>query len=150
MEQNAISRLEKELIVILKEEYSFYQNLYIMLDKQKDTIRFNKDENLLDIFAEIERCHKRIKKSEDKIKAIKERDPKLFRLASIAPNVRKVVNSIVTLVKKSITVVSDNEKYMNMKYNRIKDELGELKNSEKIMQYMQNDDTTAHFINGDS
>ncbi len=150
MEQNAISRLEKELIIILKEEYSFYQNLYVMLDKQKDTIRFNKDENLLDIFAEIERCHQRIKKSEAKINAIKERDPKLFRLASIAPNVRKVVNSIVTLVQKSITVVADNEKYMNMKYNRIKDELGELKNSEKIMQYMQTDDTTPHFINGDS
>lgn len=150
MEQNAISRLETELVAILKEEYSFYQNLYVMLDKQKDLIRFNKDENLLDIFAEIERCHKRIKKSEDKINAIKARDPKLFRLASIAPNVRKIVNSIVTLVKKSITVVAENEKYMNVKYNRIKDELGELKNSEKIMQYMQTDDTTAHFINGDS
>ena len=150
MEQNAISRLEKELVVILKEEYSFYQNLYVMLDKQKDLMRFNKDENLLDVFAEIERCHKRIKKSEEKIAAIKERDPKLFRLASIAPNVRKIVNSIVTLVKKSITVVSDNEKYMNMKYNRIKDELGELKNSEKIMQYMQTDDTAPHLINGDS
>jgi len=150
MEQNAISRLEKELVAILKEEYSFYQNLYIMLDKQKDLMRFNKDENLLDVFAEIERCHKRIKKSEDKIKAIKDRDPKLFRLASIAPNVRKIVNSIVTLVKKSISVVSDNEDYMNMKYDRIKDELGELKNSEKIMQYMQQEDSTPHFINGDS
>lgn len=150
MEQNAINRLEKELVVVLKEEYSFYQSLYVMLDKQKDLMRFNKDENLLDIFAEIERCYKRIKKSEDKIKAIKEREPKIFRLASISPNVRKIVNSIVTLVKKSINVVSENEQYMNMKYNRIKDELGELKNSEKIMQYMQQEDSTPHFINGDS
>lgn len=150
MEQNAINRLEKELIAVLKEEYSFYQNLYIMLDKQKDLMRFNKDENLLDVFAEIERCHKRIKKSEETIAAIKEKDPKLFRLASIAPNVRKVINSIVTLVKKSINVVSENEQYMNMKYTRIKDELGELKNSEKIMKYMQAEDSTPHFINGDS
>ncbi len=150
MEQNAINRLEKELLAVLKEEYSFYQSLYVMLDKQKDLIRFNKDENLLDVFAEIERCHKRIKKSEETIAAIKEKDPKLFRLASIAPNVRKVINSIVTLVKKSINVVSENEQYMNMKYSRIKDELGELKNSEKIMKYMQTEDTSPHFINGDS
>ncbi len=150
MEQNAINRLEKELVVILKEEYSFYQSLYVMLDKQKDLMRFNKDENLLDVFAEIERCHKRIKKSEEKISLIKNRDPKLFRLASISPNVRKIVNGIVTLVKKSITVVTENEEYMNMKYDRIKDELGELKNSEKIMQYMQTEDSSPHFINGDS
>ena len=150
MEQNAINRLEKELLAVLKEEYSFYQNLYIMLDKQKDLMRFNKDENLLDLFAEIERCHKRIKRSEEKITAIKEKDPKLFKLASIAPNVRKIVNSISTLVQKSISVVNDNEEYMNMKYNRIKDELGELKNSEKIMQYMQKEDTSPHFINGES
>ena len=150
MEQNAINRLEKELVVVLKEEYSFYQSLYVMLDKQKDLMRFNKDENLLDVFAEIERCHKRIKKSEEKITHIKNRDLKLFRLASISPNVRKIVNGIVTLVKKSITVVTENEEYMNMKYDRIKDELGELKNSEKIMQYMQTEDSSPHFINGDS
>ncbi len=150
MEQNAINRLELELITVLKEEYSFYQNLYVMLDKQKDLMRFNKDENLLDVFAEIERCHQRIKKTEDKINAIKERNPKLFRLAAIAPNVRKVINSITTLVKKSIKVVSENEEYMNMKYNRIKDELGELKNSEKIMKYMQHEDTSPQYINGES
>ena len=150
MEQNAISQLEKELVHILKEEYSFYQSLYVMLDKQKDLIRYDSDEKLLDLFAEIERCHLRINKSEEKISAIKNRNPKLFRLASISPNVRKLVNSIVTLVKKSMQVVSENEEYMNSKYDRIKSELGELKNSEKILRYMQADPPTPQFINGDS
>ena len=150
MEPNAINQLEKELTHILKEEYSFYQSLYILLDKQKDLIRYNRDEKLLDLFAEIERCHLRIKKSEEKIKAVKERNPKLFRLASISPNIRKIVNSIVTLVKKSINVVAENEEYMNVKYKRIKDELGELKNSEKILKYMQTEPPAPQFINGDS
>lgn len=150
MEQNAISRVEKELMHILKEEYSFYQSLYILLDKQKDLIRYNRDEKLLDLFAEIERCHLRIKKSEEKINTIKNRDPKLFRMASISPNIRKITNSIVTLVKKSINVVAENEEYMNVKYQRIKDELGELKHSEKILKYLQTETPAPQFINGDS
>lgn len=148
MEQNAISQLEKELIAILREEYSFYQSLYILLDKQKDLLRFNKDENLLDLFAEIERCHLRINKSEARITELKTRHPKLFKLASISPDVRKMVNSIVTLVKKSVNLVSENEEYLRARYNRIKNELGELKNSEKIMQYIQPETPTPQFIDG--
>ena len=120
MEQNAITQLEKELVLILKEEYTFYQSLYVMLDKQKELIRFNKDEKLLDLFAEIERCHLRIKKSEEKITALRQKDPKLFKLAAISPEIRKVLNSIITLVKKSISVVSDNEEYLNSRYERLK------------------------------
>lgn len=148
MENNAITELEKELTFILKEEYSFYQSLYVMLDKQKDLIRFDKDENLLDLFSEIERCHLRIKKSEEKISLLKNKNPRLFKLASLSPNVRKLVNSIVTLVKKSINLVGENENYMNNRYDRIKNELGELKNSEKILQYMQQETPAPQFIDG--
>lgn len=148
MENNAITQLEKELTFVLKEEYSFYQSLYVMLDKQKDVIRFNKDENLLDLFSEIERCHLRIKKSEEKINLLKSKNQRLFKLASLSPNVRKIVNSITTLIKKSINLVGDNEEYMRNRYDRIKDELGELKNSEKIMQYMQSEVPKPLFVDG--
>lgn len=148
MENNAITQLEKELTFVLKEEYSFYQSLYVMLDKQKDVIRFNKDENLLDLFSEIERCYLRIKKSEEKINLLKSKNQRLFKLASLSPNVRKIVNSITTLIKKSINLVGDNEEYMRNRYDRIKDELGELKNSEKIMQYMQSEVPKPLFVDG--
>ena len=46
---NAITQLEQTLLRILKEEYSFYQSLYILLDKQRDVIQFDRDENLLDL-----------------------------------------------------------------------------------------------------
>ncbi len=150
MEQNAITQLEKELVLILKEEYTFYQSLYVMLDKQKELIRFNKDEKLLDLFAEIERCHLRIKKSEEKITALRQKDPKLFKLAAISPEIRKVLNSIITLVKKSISVVSDNEEYLNSRYERLKVELGELKNSEKILQYVRSEKPSPQFVDGNS
>jgi len=146
---NAISQLEKELLAVLKEEYSFYQSLYVLLDKQRDMIKFDKDEKLLDLFAEIERCHLRIKKSEEKIESLKQKHPRLFKMAAIAPDVRKVVNGIITLVKKSVALVAENEEYMKARYERIKTELDELKHSDKIMRYIQTEmPSSAQFVDG--
>ena len=89
MDFNDINQLERELIFILKEEYSFYQSLYITLDKQRDQIKYSKDDSLLDLFAEVERCHQRIKRSEDKISTIRTRNPKLFKMATVLPDVRQ-------------------------------------------------------------
>jgi len=148
MEYNAISQLEKELVFVLKEEYSFYQSLYVMLDKQRDLIRYNKDEKLLDLFSEIERIRLRIQKSEEKIASLKNKNPRLFKLASIAPDVRKIINGIITIIKKSINLVNENEDYTKNRYERIQVELGELKNSQKILQYLQKENTTPQFIDG--
>ena len=38
---------QRQLVSILKEEYSFYQSLYILLDKQRDMIKYDKDDKLL-------------------------------------------------------------------------------------------------------
>ncbi|MFH1687161.1 MAG: hypothetical protein ABIE70_06510 [bacterium] len=150
LDHNAVTQIERELIFALKEEYSFYQSLYLTLDKQRDSIRFNKDERLLDLFTEIERCHQRIKRSEEKIAQLKARDPKLFKLASAHPEVRKLVNSIATMVKKNVSLVAECEEYLQGRYKRIKEELGELQNSRKILQYMQQSDPSPQFVDGKS
>ncbi len=143
-----LNQLERELIFILKEEYSFYQSLFIMLDKQKDLLKYNKEDHLLELFAEIERSYKRIKKSEDKISTLKNKNPNIFRLAAVLPEVKKIVNSIVTLVRKNINLVQESEEYMNEKYQRIKSEIGDLKNSEKILQYMRDNEPSPQFVDG--
>ena len=148
MNQNVISQLEQEILQILKDEYSFYQSLYILLDRQRDSIRYKKDEHLLDLYAEIERCKQRIRESEEKISDLRTRDPNTFRVASVHPNVKKLVNSIVTLVKKNMNLVAENEEYLKGRYERIKRELGELRNSEKILQYVRHADDTPQFVDG--
>ena len=149
MDHNAITKLERELIFVLKEEFSFYQSLYITLDKQRDSIKFNQDDHLLDLFTEIERCHQRISKSESKIANLQRRDPKIFRLASAHPEVRKLVNSIATMVKKNMTLVGESEVYLQGRYDRIKQELGELKNSRKILQYITEAVPAPQFVDGE-
>ncbi len=150
MEFNQITKLERELVFVLKEEYSFYQSLYILIDKQKDMIKFERDNKLLDLFTDISRCHKRIEQSEKKIGEIKGKAPKLFSIAASAPEVRKLVNSITTLVKKNIGLVRENEEYLKSRYDRVRSELNELKNSHKILKYIRDVDPAPMFVDGKS
>ena len=146
MEYNAISNLEQELLRVLKEEYSFYQSLYILIDKQRDLLKFEKDEKLLDIYTEIERCHKRIIESENKVGALQRDNTKLFPLAASAPEVKKVAQCIVTLIKKNMDLVRENEEYASSRYERLRTELKNLQQSSKIVQYIRDLDVTPQFV----
>ncbi len=146
MEYNAISILEQELVRVLKEEYSFYQSLYILIDKQKDLLKFEKEEKLLDIYTEIERCHKRILESEEKITMLRKNNAKLFNLAATAPEVKKIAQSIITLIKKDMDIVRQNEEYASSRYERIKEELKKLRNSDKIVKYIKDLEDAPQFV----
>ena len=148
MRTNAITQLERELITVLKSEYSFYQSLYILLDKQRDLIQYDRDDHLLDLYAEIERCQRRIAESEEKIAGLKDKNHQLFRMAAIHPEVRKLVNCIVTLVRKNLALVAENDRYVQGRHERIKKELDQLKNSDKILQYLASEDPSPQFVDG--
>ncbi|MCH9031650.1 MAG: hypothetical protein IIB00_05260 [candidate division Zixibacteria bacterium] len=145
-----VNQLEREIATTLKVEYSFYQSLYILIDRQRDLIKFDKDEKLLDLFAEIERCHSRIRKSDEKITAIKAKNPRLFPLAVTAPEVRKLTASIATLIKKNMALVKENEEYLTNRYARIKSELEGLRNSSQIMKYLKDGDPRPQFVDSKS
>ncbi len=148
MDYDTLKQVERELIFVLKEEYSFYQSLYLMLDKQRDLIKYNSDDHLLDLFVETDRCHSRIKKSEERMAAMRSKNPQAFQMATMLPEVKKIVNSIVTLVKKNMSLVAECESYMMERYERIKAELGELRNSQKILQYLRDADPSPQFVDG--
>jgi hypothetical protein len=146
MEYNAIHLLEKELVKTLKEEYSFYQSLYILIDKQRDLLKFDREDKLLDIYTEIERVHRRIVESEEKITAMRSDNPKLFALAVSAPEVRKLAQCILTLIKKNINLVKDNETYATDRYERVRQELRELQRSSKIVKYFKDGEMEPQFL----
>ncbi len=150
MEYNDITRLENELLLSLKEEYSFYQSLYILIDRQRDLIKFDKDEKLLDLFTEIERCHLRIKKSEEKVTMLRQKNPRLFPLAASAPEVKKVVSGIESLITKNMTLVQENELYLRERYGRLREELDQLQNSSKILQYLRENRPQQLFVDSKS
>jgi hypothetical protein len=69
-------------------------------------------------------------------------------MAVALPSVKKLINSIATLVKKNITLVHESEEYMKGRYERIKTEMGELQNSRKIMQYLTDGVPSPQFVDG--
>jgi hypothetical protein len=72
----------------------------------------------------------------------------LFKQASNLPEIKKIVNSIVTLIKKNMSVVAENESYLTDRYERIRSELDSLKNSQKILQYFREGDPSPQFVDG--
>ena len=148
MDYSAIKQLEREVIFVLKEEYSFYQTMYVSLDRQRDSARFNKDENLLELFSEIRRLHERISQSDTKIANLRDQNPPVFKMVVSLPEVKKLVNSIRTLVKKNMSLVAEAEKYLAGRYDRIRTELGELQNSQKILKYFGQSNPSPQFVDG--
>ena len=139
---------DRQLQALLQEEYSFFQSLYILLDKQRDYIKYEKDDHLLDLFAEIERCQRRISESEEKISAMRTHDTAKFAAAAANPDIKKLVNSITTLLKKNLEVVAENDKYVRSRHERIKGELDDLRSSAKIMKYFGTPNTSPQFVDG--
>ncbi|MCK4656015.1 MAG: hypothetical protein KAT85_03265, partial [candidate division Zixibacteria bacterium] len=103
MEYKQVVELENRLISLLKEEYGFYQSLYILIDKQKDLLKYDRDQKILSVYEEIKRMEKRIGESEQKIAELRNDNRKLFNLAATSPEVRKLVNSISTLIRKNLS-----------------------------------------------
>ena len=74
----------------------------------------------------------------------------MFEMASTSPEVKKLTNSIATLIKRSIAIVSECEEYLQGRYDRIREELNKLKNSHKIINYMGEPDNSHHFVDGNN
>ncbi len=148
MEYKQVVELENRLISLLKEEYGFYQSLYILIDKQKDLLKYDRDQKILSVYEEIKCMEKRIGESEQKIAELRNDNRKLFNLAATSPEVRKLVNSISTLIRKNLSMIKENEEFANDRYLRIKEELEVLKNSQKLVQYTSSQAEKARILDG--
>ena len=148
MEYKEVVDLENKLISFLKEEYSFYQSLYILIDKQLDVLKYDRDQNILTVFEDIQDVKKRIAESEQKIASLRNNSRKLFNLAATSPEVRKLVNSITTLIKKNLSMIKDNEGFANDRYVRIKEELESLKNAQDLSAYRERPPEKARILDG--
>ncbi|HDS02052.1 MAG TPA: hypothetical protein ENO22_05020 [candidate division Zixibacteria bacterium] len=127
MEYSQVVELEEKLLELLRQEYSFYQSLYLLFDKQRDNLRFERDQKLIDLYNEIEKAERRIAESEDKIARLRSENRKVFNLAATSPEVKKLVTSIATLLKKNLALIKENEDFAKNKRNRIEEELEQVR-----------------------
>jgi hypothetical protein len=146
MDYSDVTKLETKLIAGLKEEYSFYQSLFIIIDKQRDYIKFDKEQKIVDLYGEIERICARIRESEEKVNKLRSENKNLFNLAASSPEIRRLVNSITTLITKSMKIVKENEESANTKYEAIREQLAQLQNSRRIADYLPKQENVPHFV----
>ena len=78
----------------------------------------------------------RINEFDVTIRQLKIENYKLFRLAATAPEVRRLVNSITTLISKTLKLVQENEEIAAAKYVSIKDQLLQLQQGRKVTDYL--------------
>ncbi len=148
MEYRQVVELENKLTAFLKEEYGFYQSLYILIDKQRDLLKYDRDQKILSVYEDIKRMEKRIGESEQKIAELKNSNRKLFNLAATSPEIRKLVNSISTLIRKNLSMIKENEEFANDRYRRIKEELEVLKNNRELVKYADGQAEKARILDG--
>jgi methionyl-tRNA synthetase len=100
--------------------------LYVLLDRQRDWLKYEKDSRILDIFNDIEQLKARIQESQEKIFNVRQKNPQLFQQALATLEVQRLVENIVTLINKCVEVIADNESIAQGKQERLKAELQEL------------------------
>jgi len=150
MEYSQVVELEEKLLELLRQEYSFYQSLYLLIDKQRDYLRFERDQKLIDLFEEIERAEKRILESEEKISKLRNANRKVFNLAATSPEIKKLVASIATLIKKNLSIIKENEDFASTKRNRLREELEQVKKMYNVLAYKKSMQSRSKIIDGTS
>jgi hypothetical protein len=146
MEYSDVTRLEQKLVGTLKEEYSFYQSLFILLDKQRDHIKYDRERRFVDLYSEVERLYGRIQESETSIATLRQDNRKLFSIAASTPEVRRLANSIATLVSKSLKLIRESRETVDQKHRLLTEKLAELQNSSKITGYLRTEKSQPIYL----
>ena len=146
MEYSDVTKLETKLIAGLKDEYSFYQSLFIIIDKQRDYIKYDKEQRIVDLYGEIERICTRIKESEENVAKLRSENKQLFNLAASSPEVRRLVNSITTLISKTMRIVKENEETATSKYESIREQLKQLHKGRNLAAYIPAEDRHPQYV----
>ena len=121
----------RSLAALLREELGFYRSLYVLLDRQRDWLKYEKDSRILDIFDDVEKIKARIQESQEKIAGVHRKSPRLFEQALDTPEVHRLVENAVSLISKCVEVVAENESIAQGKRERLQTELRELADGER-------------------
>jgi len=122
----------RSVAALLREELGFYRSLYVLLDRQRDWLKYERDSRILDIFNDIEKLKTRIQGSQEKIFQLSQKNGQLFQQALETPEVARLAENIVSLINKCVEVVGENESIAKAKRNRLKAELADLAKGERL------------------
>ena len=98
------------------------------------------------MYGEVERICSRIGESEETIAKLRTDNKNLFSLAASSPEVRRLVNSITTLISKTLKIVKENEDVASGKYEAIREQLAQLEKGRKVAGYLSPERRTPQYV----
>lgn len=122
----------RSLAALFREELGFYRSLYVLLDRQRDWLKYDRDSRILDIYDDIEKLKRRIQVSQEKILHVHRKDERIFGQVLETPEVTRLVDNIVSLLNKCLELVGENESIAGAKRERLRAELSELADGERF------------------
>jgi len=117
---------QRSLAALFREELGFYRSLYVLLDRQRDWLKYERDSRIIDIFEDIGKLNKRIQESHDKILNVRQTNREAFEHALAAADIARLVDNIVSLINKCMELAGENETIAAAKRDRLKAELSGL------------------------
>jgi len=147
MEYRSAGALEKEITSILKDELSFYQSMFILIDNQKESLRLGDGSELGKVFADIAGFNRRITDSEKKLGDLMERDRESFSLAASNLEIRRLVISMAAIVQKNVALMKENEEFVTSRQAAIQVALDELSKSQKMLETLSGFASSKRLVN---
>ena len=137
MDYGTTSEMHRELLLLLRDELSFYQSLYILIDRQRDLLKHDREEELAKVFAEIDRYTQRIKESEMKLRALARKHRDVLAVVAASEEIRRLVQSIAMLIEKNLETAKANEAFIAQRHAKIQDQLDELEDSHDTLKLLR-------------
>lgn len=134
------------MAAMLREELGFYRSLYVLLDRQRDWLKYEKDSRILDITDDVEKLKRRIAESQEKIAQVRQQNPQLFNQALETPEVARLAENITSLITKCVEVVGDNESIAERKRQRLQQELAGLAAGERFFAGARNKPLPPRYV----
>ncbi len=147
MEYRSAGALEKEITSILKDELSFYQSMFILIDNQKESLRLGDGSELGKVFADIAGFNRRITDSEKKLGLLMEKDRESFSLAASNLEIRRLVVSIAAIVQKNVALMKENEEFVSNRQAALQAALDELSKSQKMLEALSGFASSKRLVN---
>lgn len=134
MDYDATRELHRELVYRLSRELTFYRSLFLLIDRQREAAERGDETELALRYGELRTLLKGLAESQFAIKALREKEPKLFGKAVQLQPIPEIVQQASEILAASLAAVKESKRSARQHYRKLHAELAKLGTEHKAIQ----------------
>lgn len=138
MDYNAVEELQHELVYRLKRELTFYRSLFVLIERQRNAAATGAERRLALSYAELNTILGGLRESQFAIAEMRKKEPTLFDRARRIPPVPQLVQEAEEILTATRTAVEEGTRFAREQYARLRAELSELTEGNRILHAQEN------------